>query len=155
MAAKSIRVKAGERWYTVELEDLSASPIKVAVDGETFYVEVEGVGGARPALPRSSLPSAPASVPRADPAQGADLAPSSAPAVRTASDKVISAPMPGKVLAVNVRPGDAVALGQEVCVLEAMKMEQSMLAPSAGVVKAVYVQPLQQVSANEPLVELE
>ena len=151
MAAKSIRVKVGERWYTAGLEDLSSSPIKVSVDGETFYVEVEGVGRSRPVPPPfpSNLPSAPPSVPQPKPSQA------SAPAVRTASDKVISAPMPGKLLAVNVRPGEAVALGQEVCVLEAMKMEQSILAPSAGVVKAVYVQPLQQVSADDPLVELE
>jgi biotin carboxyl carrier protein len=149
VAAKSIRVKVGDRWYTVELEDLSSSPIKAAVDGETFYVEVEGVGRAKPASTRSSLPSAALSLPQPEPTQ------LSTPAVRAASDKVVSAPMPGKVLAVNVRPGETVTLGQGVCVLEAMKMEQSMLAPSAGVIKAVHVQPLQQVSADDPLVELE
>ena len=48
MALKSIRVRVGERWYTVEVEDLSTSPIKVIVEGETFYVEVEGQPGCEP-----------------------------------------------------------------------------------------------------------
>jgi biotin carboxyl carrier protein len=63
--------------------------------------------------------------------------------------------MPGRVVAVTVRPGDAVSEGQEVAVIEAMKMEQSMRSPLAGVVKAVHVQPLQQVTGDQPLVELE
>ncbi len=54
-----------------------------------------------------------------------------------------------------VRPGDKVSGGTELCVVEAMKMEQSIRAPADGVVKTVHIQPLQQVNANDPLVELE
>jgi biotin carboxyl carrier protein len=63
--------------------------------------------------------------------------------------------MPGRVIAIMVRPGDRVTAGQEVCVVEAMKMEQSIWAPRDGVVKAVHVQPMDSVGANDPLVELE
>jgi propionyl-CoA carboxylase alpha chain len=63
--------------------------------------------------------------------------------------------MPGRVISVRVRPGDRVAAGDEVCVLEAMKMEQSIRATRDGVVKAVHVQPMDPVKANNPLVELE
>jgi biotin carboxyl carrier protein len=58
-------------------------------------------------------------------------------------------------MSILVRPGDRVASGDEVCVVEAMKMEQSIRAPRDGLIKAVHVQPLDSVSANDPLVELE
>ena len=54
-----------------------------------------------------------------------------------------------------VRPGDRVSAGDEVCVVEAMKMEQSIRAPKSGVVKTIHVQPMDSVSANDPLMELE
>ncbi|MSQ07237.1 MAG: acetyl-CoA carboxylase biotin carboxyl carrier protein subunit [Dehalococcoidia bacterium] len=63
--------------------------------------------------------------------------------------------MPGRVMAIRVRPGDRVAAGQEVCVVEAMKMEQSIRAHRDGVVKVIHVQPLDLVAARAPLVELE
>ena len=63
--------------------------------------------------------------------------------------------MAGKILAVTVRPGDTVSHLQEVCVVEAMKMEQSITTAEGGVIKAVHVQPLQQVNTDDPLVELE
>jgi biotin carboxyl carrier protein len=148
MAERVVRVKVRDRWYTVEVEDLFASPVRVTVEGETFEVEVERTpspslasAAGTPASPRAPR-QAPAPVPAPRASQGA-------------SDKMIVAAMPGKVLAVNVRPGEAVRLGQEICVLEAMKMEQSIRAAVDGTVKAVHVQPQQQVSADELLVELE
>jgi biotin carboxyl carrier protein len=63
--------------------------------------------------------------------------------------------MPGRVMSIRVRPGDRVSAGDEVCVVEAMKMEQSIRSPRDGVVKTVHVQPLDSVSADDPLVELE
>jgi biotin carboxyl carrier protein len=63
--------------------------------------------------------------------------------------------MPGRVMSILVRPGDRVSAGDEVCVVEAMKMEQSIRSPRDGVVKTVHVQPLDSVNANDPLIELE
>lgn len=63
--------------------------------------------------------------------------------------------MPGRVISILVRPGDQVSAGDEVCVVEAMKMEQSILAPKDGTVKTIYVQPMDPVGADDPLVELE
>ena len=139
MALRSIRVRVGDRWYTVEVEDLSTSPVRVNVEGETFLVEVEGLPG------------------QASPPAGPTAAPSQPSAGRQAGggDKVIRSPMPGRVVAVTVRPGDAVSAGQEVAVVEAMKMEQSIRSPSDGVIKAIHVQPLEQVTGDQPLVELE
>jgi pyruvate carboxylase subunit B len=64
------------------------------------------------------------------------------------------APMPGLVVRVNVRPGDQVQAGQALVVMEAMKMENELRSTSAGVVKAVAVQPGAAVEKGTLLVEL-
>jgi len=71
------------------------------------------------------------------------------------SDNILRSPMPGRVISILVRPGDRVSESDEVCVVEAMKMEQSIRAPRDGVVKAIFVQPMDPVNADDPLVELE
>ena len=58
-------------------------------------------------------------------------------------------------MSITVRPGQQVSSGEEVCVVEAMKMEQSIRAPRAGVIKVIHVLPLDSVSADDPLIELE
>jgi hypothetical protein len=51
LAGESIRVKVGDHWYTVEIKDLSTSPVEVSVNGETVYVEIDS-------LPPTSQPPA-------------------------------------------------------------------------------------------------
>ncbi len=67
----------------------------------------------------------------------------------------IEAPIPGKVVAVAVVAGDEVAAGQQVVVLEAMKMENELVAEQAGRVAEVHVAPGDTVEAGAVLVELE
>lgn len=67
----------------------------------------------------------------------------------------ILAPMPGKVVRVNVQPGDRVEARQPVVVIEAMKMENALSAGRAGIVRDVLVQPGMSVEAGRPLVVLE
>jgi 3-methylcrotonyl-CoA carboxylase alpha subunit len=67
----------------------------------------------------------------------------------------LEAPMPGRVIAVRVEPGQAVAKGQELLVVEAMKMENALRAPRDGVVKSVAARPGDMVSPGLVLVELE
>jgi biotin carboxyl carrier protein len=67
----------------------------------------------------------------------------------------LEAPMPGRVIAVRVEPGQAVTKGQELLVVEAMKMENALRAPRDGTVKSVAVRPGDMVSAGAVLVELE
>lgn len=143
--AVTLRVKVGDRWFTVEVGDLSRSPVEVTVEGETFQVEIESLITTEPRPPRRGRPDATGSPP--PPAAPSTSAPP--------SDKILRSPMPGRVMSILVRPGDRVSAGDEVCVVEAMKMEQSIRTPRDGVVKAVHVQPLDPVSADDPLVELE
>jgi len=64
----------------------------------------------------------------------------------------VASPMPGKVVKVLVKPGDAVAAGQGVAVVEAMKMENEIRAPRAGTVHAVHVKEGQAVEGQEALI---
>ena len=68
---------------------------------------------------------------------------------------VISAPMPGRVLSVKVKPGDTVKRNQELLVLEAMKMENSIMADKPGVIKQLLASEGESVGADAPLVEME
>lgn len=69
--------------------------------------------------------------------------------------KDIKAPMPGLILEVNVVPGQEVKEGSYLLVLEAMKMENTLVAPRDGVVKAVAVNKGQTVDKNQLLIEME
>ena len=63
--------------------------------------------------------------------------------------------MPGRVVSVNVNPGDSVESGQSVLIIESMKMEQTIAAPQAGTVRAVLVQAGDAVQHGQTLIELE
>jgi acetyl/propionyl-CoA carboxylase alpha subunit len=67
----------------------------------------------------------------------------------------LEAPMPGRVIAVRIEPGQAVTKGQELIVVEAMKMENALRAPRDGTVKSVAARPGDMVSPGVVLVELE
>ncbi|XP_070799020.1 propionyl-CoA carboxylase alpha chain, mitochondrial isoform X1 [Pituophis catenifer annectens] len=68
---------------------------------------------------------------------------------------IIRSPMPGAVVAVSIKPGDMVAEGQEICVIEAMKMQNSLVASKTGKVKAVHCKIGDTVGEGDELVELE
>ena len=68
---------------------------------------------------------------------------------------VLKAPMPGLVLRVQVAPGQAVAAGAGLVVLEAMKMENELKAAASAVIKAVRVQPGETVEKGQVLLEFE
>ena len=118
---------------------------QVKVDGKVFEVEVEKVGGGYQSLTPASLTAAPVAAPVAPqaapapaaPVQAAAPAPAPAPAAPAApaasggAGDVIS-PMPGTVLRLNVNNGDTVASGDVILILEAMKMENEIVAPCAG-----------------------
>ena len=113
---------------------------QVKVDGKVFEVEVEKVGGGYASLTPGSLTAAPAApvapAPQAAapaPAPAAPAAPAPAPAAAGGAGDVV-APMPGTVLKVNVNNGDTVASGDVILILEAMKMENEIVAPCAGTV---------------------
>ncbi|XP_062957867.1 propionyl-CoA carboxylase alpha chain, mitochondrial isoform X3 [Cynocephalus volans] len=71
------------------------------------------------------------------------------------TSSILRSPMPGVVVAVSVKPGDVVAEGQEICVIEAMKMQNSMTAGKTGKVKSMHCKAGDTVGEGDLLVELE
>lgn len=102
------------------------SKYRVTVNNVVYEVEVEDITGAAPA-PAAPAPAAPA----AAPAPAASAAPG--------EGEEIAAPMPGNILSVNVKPGDAVKSGDVLMILEAMKMENEIMCPKDGTVTSVMV----------------
>ena len=78
-------------------------------------------------------------------------APAAAPAAGAAT---VSAPMPGNILSVNVKPGDVVKSGDILMILEAMKMENEILAPNDGTIDQVFVQKGSTVETGAALCSL-
>ena len=123
----------------------------VTVNGVTYDVCVEEVGAATPvAVPVAAPAAAPAPV--AAPAPAAAPAPKAAPAA--AGAVAVKAPMPGTIVKLNVKAGDRVAKGDVLFVLEAMKMENDICAPSDGVVASVNAAKGASVSADEVVITL-
>ena len=130
----------------------------VTVNGEKYEVEVERVGGGSSSLSRRPpervsrpVQAAPAAQPVATP-QPVAPAPA-APAASGSAGSVVS-PMPGTVLDVKVKEGDAVSVGQVVVILEAMKMETEIVSEVAGSVAAVRVKKGDAVDTDTVLVEV-
>ena len=129
---------------------------KVTLNGRTYEVEVdagkamlvdeyEAYAPTPAAAPIEPAPAAPAAAP-------APAAPS-APAV-TAAGEPVNSPMPGTILRVEVTQGAVVKAGQLLVVLEAMKMENEILAPKDGTVAQVVVQKGSHVETGPPLIVL-
>ena len=114
---------------------------QVKVDGKIFEVEVEKVGGGYQSLTPGSLNAAGAFQPQAQPVQQqAQPAPAAAPAAPapaasgSEADGEVVSPMPGKILKVIADNGAHVEAGDVILILEAMKMENEIVAPIAGTV---------------------
>ena len=127
---------------------------KVTLKGRTYEVEVEAGEAILLDEYEAIAPSAPAAAPAAAPA-GAPAAAAPAPAaapVVTGAGEPVNAPMPGNILKVNVTSGQAVKAGDVLCVLEAMKMENEIMAPKDGTVTQVLVSKGANVDTGAPLV---
>ena len=152
--SETVRVKVEDKWYSVEVGDLTRRPVTAVVDGHTIQVDVEypAPQPASPSLREADRPSAPTTQPASPPAsRPAGAIVGSAPV----TTKLFTAPLPGTILSIEVNPGDQVVTGDLICVLEAMKMHQELRADWSGVVKEVMVAVGQQVLAGTPIVELE
>ena len=113
---------------------------KVTLKGKTYEVEVER-GEAMIVDEYAAYAPAPAAVAAPVAAAPVAAAPAAAPAAAApaavAAGTPVTAPLPGNVLGVKVNVGDAVKAGQLLVLIEAMKMENEVLAPSDGVVKQI------------------
>ncbi|MBP9594944.1 MAG: acetyl-CoA carboxylase biotin carboxyl carrier protein subunit [Trichococcus flocculiformis] len=125
---------------------------KIAIDGKEYLVEMEEIGGVQQPVqaPVAAAPAAPVAAPAA-PAEQA--APAAAP-VSAASGDAMTSPMPGTILRVLVNIGDEVKENQPLMILEAMKMENEVVANHAGKVAGIHVNQGQVVNAGDALITI-
>ena len=160
-----LKVKIDGQIYDVEVGNLSERPISAVVNGETFEV-----------WPESNMPitaPSPMQTSRKEVAQDTAVKPSTFPAsspsksntnvaatpksseAGTQSDllKAVKAPIPGVITAILVQPGSEVSVGQELCKLEAMKMNNSIRSSRIGKIASINVSIGQHVKHNDVLIE--
>lgn len=127
---------------------------RITVNGNTYDVEVEEMQGEveRPVYTPNPQPATSQATSVAPKPAAPQPKPQSKPAV--ASPGAVTSPMPGTILDVKVKEGDDVKKGQVLMILEAMKMENEIIASADGKVKTVYVQKGASVNTGDPLVEL-
>lgn len=142
-----LRVKIDNQTFEVEIADLQARPVIAVVDGESFEVWPEEMQASLPA----PVAAAPVAAPIA-PAAPAAPKPAAAPAAVDAS-KAVTAPIPGVIVAIAVKPGDKVKVGQELCTLEAMKMKNAIRAQREGTIGTVFIAVGDQIRHGQALLE--
>ena len=154
------------RTFVVDVDEQGGDRFKVVVGEETYDVEIIGdqslaaasiTPSLMPAEPRALPDAAPAAapappVPAAKREAGPRATPKPAPRPAGGGAGALVAPMPGVILDVSVKPGDTVTRGQEVAVLEAMKMQNSVKSPRDGTIAEVCVVPGQAVGHGDAIV---
>ena len=121
---KEYKFKINGKEYNVAIGEASGKMLSVNVNGADYQVELENAPAAAPV-------AAPVAAPKAD------AAPAAAPKAAGAG-VVVKSPLPGIIISVDVKEGQAVKRGQKVAVIEAMKMENDILAEADGTITAVH-----------------
>lgn len=133
-----ITVKIDGESYDVEIGNLYQRPVIATVEGVEFEVWPEGEAAFQSKVVERQLPD---------------------PAVQTGLNDMnkhaVLAPIPGVIFLIKVEPGEEVLSGQELCVLEAMKMKNVIRAPRDGVIVGVLVCNGQQVNQGDVLVKFD
>lgn len=117
----------------------------ITVNGNVYNVTVEE--GTTAGAPVASAPKAVPVAPKAAPAPAA-------PKSAGAGAVKVNAPMPGKIVGVKANVGDAVKKGQVILVLEAMKMENDIVAPQDGTIASIDTAVGNSVEAGETIATL-
>ena len=120
------RVVVGGKEYQVEVEDVNARPVRTVVNGQVVQVWVQEQGAAPSPTPEQPTSVAVRSVPTVVAPASAAAQPGPAP------EREVRAPMPGSIVSVAVQPGERVEVGQDLVVLDAMKMNTASARRARG-----------------------
>jgi len=143
-----IHVKIQEKIFAVKIGDIQARPIQAEVDGEIFEVwPEETLIPSETSLTVSSTPQIAHPVPPVE---------SSGSSVKSSKKtSTVIAPIPGVIVEITAKIGDSVTYGQELCVLEAMKMKNSIRANRDGSIKNILISIGDHVRQSQALMEFE
>jgi glutaconyl-CoA decarboxylase len=158
-------LEVGGKPIVIEVQEVTADRYLVQVEGQEYEVRLSSDEDVTETLITPQMVPARANhAPAAAPAPRLVVPPPSEPAANlpslphTSTDGnvvgALTAPMPGKILSVEVRQGDRVSRGQALVTLEAMKMKNAIKSPYDGVVLDIAVRPEQTVAHGDLLVQL-
>lgn len=132
MSQKEYNYKINGIKFKVVVDEPKDNTVHVEVNGVPYTVELDKAKETKPVL---SPVKKPERAPRTE--SGEKVV--ATPAAPAGGGYVVKAPLPGTIMSIPVKPGDTVASGATVCVLEAMKMENDVHTPKGGVVKQILV----------------
>ena len=141
---KTYKFKINGNEYNVDINSVEGNTADVTVNGASYKVEMES----------PIAPAAPVAAPAAPAPATAAAAPAPAPSAGSGAGKAITSPLPGVIIEVSVKEGQAVKAGQKVAVIEAMKMENEIQASSDGTVTAVLVNKGDSVLEGAEIVKI-
>jgi biotin carboxyl carrier protein len=141
-----LKVTFDGKEYIVKVRETSSGALEVEVNGQVHQVSLESLSAPLQEYPRNAktpplTPSIPAPRPEPIPTQSTNV-----------QADLVAAPMPGDIVKICVKAGDPVSIGQELLVLEAMKMKNVIRSPQAGKVSSVEVSVGESVKYGEPLI---
>lgn len=136
---KDFKFKINGKDYTASVEEQGDNQVQVTVNGKAYNVEIDHETSAAPTI--KTVVAASAS--------------STAPTAVSATQAKITAPLPGNITKILVSVGQSVKKGDVVMIMEAMKMENNIVAEADGKVKSIGAQLGQAVNQGDVLVELE
>jgi len=143
-----IHVKIQAKTFSVKIGDIKARPIQAEVDGEIFEVwpqETLVPSGLNLAI--SQTPQITHPIPQVE-SNGTFIK-------HSESTDMVIAPIPGVIVEITASAGDSVTYGQELCVLEAMKMKNSIRANRIGQIKKILISTGDHVRQSQVLMEFE
>ena len=138
------RVTIDGRTYEVQVPDPGERPVRAIVDRQVFEVHI------RPEARVGTLPAVAGL--RAVPERARPVHAPAATSAAAAGTGEVTAPLPGTIVSISVTIGDTIEYGQELCVLEAMKMNNPISSTQAGQVTKILVSVGQRVQLGAPLV---
>ena len=122
-----MKIRVEKKWYNIEIDSISSDSAVVLVDGERFEVKLEDVGKTSELIEEVSGTI------------------SNSVGMRTDNYKEFKSPMPGTIISILVQTGDDVSQGQDICVLESMKMQQTLKSDMAGTIMGTSVSQGDQI----------
>jgi len=145
----------GDSKFDIEVGEIQAGAAEVAVNGQTYHVNIENyaeVAAARGFQPRKTITAAPRPAGSSAPYP---VIPAAAAVSPNPGGGAVVAPIPGLILRIMVKVGDAVSAGQVVAILEAMKMENNISSNISGTVTGIRAGEGSQVTTGDVIMVIE
>jgi biotin carboxyl carrier protein len=141
MVKKQITVLVNGKSHIVEIENTNSYPFEMYVDGKKMSVSVEHTPINKSINPINN--------------PGLFEVTNGLKGLTQNGEKLIRAPMPGKVISVPIKVWDILEEGSPICVIESMKMQQNLLSGKSGIVRAVFIKDGDSVNTGDAIIQIQ